>query len=157
MVSPELLRRYPFFSFLSHEGLREVAQAADEVACEPGDELFQTGTEADALYLLISGGVDLRYTVIDESQPELRKDFLVGTVNPGELLGISAVVEPYRYGSSAVASAPSTLLRIDAAALMSLCDEDLALAYGLQRMVAKAALERLHVTHILLAAATAPS
>jgi hypothetical protein len=48
---------------------------------------------------------------------------------------------------------PSRLLRIDAEALRALADEDVSLCLALQKMAAKATMERLHATRIQLAAA----
>lgn len=156
MISPEVLRRYPFFSFMNHDQLREVAMITDQVNATEGEVLFNIGQEADALYLLMKGSVHLHYIVTDTHDPELRKDFLVGNINPGEVLGISAVIDPHQLTSTAVANDSSQLLKIDAAALRALCDRDAALAYGLQRQIAKATMERLHATRIQLAAATTP-
>ena len=80
----------------------------------------------------------------------------VGTINPGEVLGISAVVEPNVYMATAIAVNDSRLLRIDAVALRELCSADASLDYGIQRVMAKATRERLYATRVLLAAATSP-
>ena len=156
MISPEVLRRYPFFSFMNHEQLREVAMITDEEKYEKGQILFNIDEQADDCYLLLEGAVDLHYIVVDEHEPQLRKEFVVGTINPGEVLGISSVIEPYVYTATAIAINESRLLKIDAVALRELCAANPELDYGLQRMVAKATMERLHVTRVLLAAATAP-
>jgi CRP/FNR family cyclic AMP-dependent transcriptional regulator len=156
MISPEILRRYPFFSFMNHDQLREVAMIAEQVSVTEGEVLFNIGQVADALYLLMTGSVHLHYIVTDNHDPELRKDFLVGNINPGEALGISAVIEPYQLTATAVANEGGQLLKIDATALRTLCENDAALAYGLQRQIAKATMERLHDTRIQLAAATTP-
>jgi NTE family protein len=157
MVSPEFLRFYPFFAFLSHEELRRMAMITEEIEVPSGEVIFHSGEEADALYLLVDGAVDLHYVVADEINSFRRRDYLVGTVNPGEVIGISAVVEPYQLTSTAVAAADSRLLRVDGTALLDLSEEHPDLGYGLQRMVARVALERLHATQILLAAATPPN
>lgn len=156
MISPELLRRYPFFSFLNHDQLREVAMITNEIEVVKGDVLFENGEPADAWYLLMEGSIDLHYVVVNEHNPELRKDFTVGTINPGEVLGISAVIEPYMYTSKAVAVNRSRMLKTDAKALRALAKNDHLLECGLQRMMAKAGMERLHATRIQLAAASAP-
>lgn len=155
MISPEVLRRYPFFSFMSHDQLRDVAMITDEVSFERGQFLFNIDEKASYCYLLLNGAVDLHYIVVDEHDPGLRKEFVVGTINPGEVLGISAVVEPYIYMATAIAVNDSWLVRTDAVALRELCLADASLDYGIQRMMAKATRERLHATRILLAAATA--
>lgn len=156
MISPEVLRRYPFFSFMNHDQLREVAMIADEVKREKGNVLFNNDERADACYLLMEGSIDLHYVVVDEHDPSLRKEFIVGTINPGELLGISAFVEPHIYTATAIVVNDSRLLKIDAVALRDLCRQDPALNLGFQTVAAKATMERLHATRVQLAAATAP-
>jgi CRP-like cAMP-binding protein len=156
MISTEILRRYPFFSFLNADQLRELAMITNEVEVEKDAKLFAIGDEADALYFLTDGSFELHYVVIDEHEPDLRKDFLVGNINPGEILSISAVIEPYKLTATAIADSDSKLLRIDAEELRELCDEDQGLAYGLMAQVAKSTMERLHATRVQLAAATAP-
>lgn len=156
MISTEVLRRYPFFSFMSPEQLREVAMITEEVEFKKGDILFNINEKADFCYLLMQGGIDLHYVVVDEHDPDLRKEFVVGTINPGEILGISSVVEPYRYTATAISINPSRLLQMDAVALRDLCRQDDQLDRGLQTMVAKETMERLHATRVQLAAATPP-
>ncbi len=96
MVSTEMLRRYPFFSFMNHVQLHEVAMITEELEVEAGAVLFSMGEAANALYLLREGSVELHYTVTDERGMEKRQDFLVGMINPGEMFGISALIRPYR-------------------------------------------------------------
>lgn len=156
MISPEVLRRYPFFSFMNHDQLREVAMITDEVKRERGNVLFNNDERADTCYLLMEGSIDLHYVVVDEHDPSLRKEFIVGTINPGELLGISAFVEPHIYTATAIVVNDSRLLKIDAVALRDLCRQDPALNLGFQTVAAKATMERLHATRVQLAAATAP-
>jgi CRP-like cAMP-binding protein len=155
MISPEVLRRYPFSSFMTHDQLREVAMITEEVEVEADTTIAESGEVAAALYLLVSGSVDLHFVVFDELKTGERKDFLVGTINPGEIFSITALIEPYEVTSSSVATVPSKFLKIDAAALRKLAEEDTMLACGLQRQAARAAMERLQATRIQLAAAAA--
>lgn len=140
---------------MNTEQLGEVAMIAEEMELPRNTILFAGGEKAEALYLLEKGGIDLHYVVVDKHLPELRKDFHIGTVNPGEMLGISALIEPYELTSTAVTATPCTVLKIDASGLHQRCEKDHDLAYGLQKQIAKTAMERLHATRILLAAATA--
>jgi CRP-like cAMP-binding protein len=157
MISPEVLRRYPFFSFMNHDQLREVAMITDEIEYRKNHVLFNSGEKADACYLLMEGSVDLHYVVVDEYDQSLRKEFIVGTINPGELLGISAFVEPHIYTATALVVNDSRLLKTDAVALRDLCRQDPRLNLGYQTMTAKATMERLHATRVQLAAATTPN
>lgn len=156
MVSSEILKRYPFYSFMSDDQLREVAKITYETEYKKGDVLFNNAEKADACYLLMNGSIDLHYVVIDERDPSLRKEFIVGTINPGELLGISAFIEPHIFTATAMAVNDSRLLKTDAVALRELCRQDTKLDCGFQMMAAKATMERLHTTRVQLAAATAP-
>lgn len=156
MVSVERLRRFPFFGFMNHEQLRQVAMLTEEVELPKNSILFSIGEKAEALYLLVNGSIDLHYVVVDEHLPALRKDFMIGSVNPGEVLGISTLVEPYDLTSTAVTTTPCTLLKMDGAELNRLSEQDHDLAYGLQKQIARVTMERLHATRVLLAAATTP-
>ena len=150
MISPDVLSRYAFFSFMNHGQLHQVAQITGEVEIGDGKVLFNVGDQADALYLLKEGAIDLHYVVIDEYEPLLRKDFYVGNVNPGQVVGVSAVIEPYQYKAAAVVNGHSELLRIEAEALRNLCDDDQNLAYGLIYHIARAAMDKLHATRVQL-------
>ena len=154
MISPEVLRWYPFFSFMNPNQLREVAMITEEITIEEGEILFKIEEKANSFFLLRDGLVDLQYTVVDEHEPELRKDFIVGSVNPGEVVGISAIIVPHEYTTSAITVRVCQLLKIDAVALRKLSQEDRELYCGLQTVIAKTALERLHDTRIQLAAAS---
>ncbi|MDT8305794.1 MAG: Crp/Fnr family transcriptional regulator [Anaerolineae bacterium] len=154
MISPELLRRYPFFGFLTPEQQRTVAMIAEEVTVPAGEALFHSGEPASHFYLLTEGSIDLNYDVNDSLKTGKKARYYVGTVNPGEPLAISALIEPYVLTTTAVAANTSRLIAIDAAALRELVETDSELAYPLLRQVAHAAMERLQATRIELLAAT---
>ncbi len=156
MVSTELLRRYPFFSFMSPDQLREVAMISQTIELDQGETLFKIGDTAEAVYLLLSGSLDLHYIVVDENLPHLKKDFMVGSINPGEVVGISAVIEPHKLTATALATVPCELLAMDGEELRELAAEDHELAYGLMKAIARTTMARLYSTRILLAAASTP-
>ncbi|MFN2137641.1 MAG: Crp/Fnr family transcriptional regulator [Candidatus Promineifilaceae bacterium] len=153
MVSTELLRRYPFFARLNDGQLRKMAMIGEERTCAPGEVLFTGGAVADQLYLLRKGSVELHYVVKDERGMEKTQDYLVGIINPGEVFGISAVVQPYRYTSSAVAGEACEILALDAMALRAMCDEDIELKALFQERIATTAFKRLQDTRVQLLAA----
>jgi CRP-like cAMP-binding protein len=156
MISPEVLRKYRFFSFMTPAQLREVAMISTELEFSTESELFATGDPAENLYLLEMGNIELHYVSIDENLPHLRKDFLVGVINPGEIFGISALIEPHVMGATAKTIADGQAIQIDATELRRLSMEDSALAYGLQKAVAEVAMSRITHTRVLLAGASSP-
>ncbi len=155
MISPELLRRYPFFGTLGDPQLKAVAMIAEELSFEAGDMLFEIERPAETLYLLAEGSVELYYVVTDEYDPKLRKEYYVSDIGPGEVFGISALIEPFQYTSRVQAASACRVLQIKGAALRALCEVDCKLGYGLMRQIARTALERLHDTRIQLVAARA--
>ena len=131
----------------------KIAMLADEVSWEANEIVFEVRKNADVLYLLATGEIELHYAVKDELISEKSKEFFIGSINIGEAFGISSLIEPYEYTSVAVASQASTGVRIDATKLRKLAGEDPNLGYELMKQVAKASFERLSSVRVELAAA----
>ena len=101
MITPELLYQYQFFRFLNKSQLKSVARIAKEENFDGGQTIFHEGKRAEWLYILAKGSVDLFFIVEVPSRPELNKELLFGTISPGEIFGISALIEPHMLTSSA--------------------------------------------------------
>ena len=155
MVSPEILRRYPFFGSLSDAQIKAVAMIADEETIPKGAVICEEGQPATAFYLLVDGGVSLFYKSEEEFNPSSRKDFLVGEINPGEVFAISAFVEPYKYTSTVKAEQDCRVIKFYSSELNKLIEKDSRLYCTLMRETAKAAMERLAYARVQLAAAWA--
>ncbi|MEW6092749.1 MAG: cyclic nucleotide-binding domain-containing protein [Chloroflexota bacterium] len=152
MVSPELLRRYPFFALLTDEQLKALAIIAEEKTYPKETLLLKENNAANKLILLVEGDVDLIYSGGGEGAIV---NALVGSIAPGEMLGVSALIEPYTYISSARANVSVKVVEIDGPAVRALMQVDKLLGYALMRNVAAAVLERLKYTQVELAAARA--
>ncbi len=153
MVSPELLRRYPFFSVFDDAALSAVAMATDEMRRAPGDVLFEADMPALYLYLLLEGTLELAIVAADRHGQGMRKLFNAGEVDPGEVAGISALVAPCLYTATGQITAPSRLLRIEAQVLRELSAADPRLDSALMHAVAQTTMRRLHDTRVQLLAA----
>jgi CRP-like cAMP-binding protein len=153
MISPESLRKYQFFGFLQEDEFSKVAVFAEEVVWEEGDVIFTINEQADKLFLLESGDVDLHYKVVDEIVSDKSKEFFIGSINPGEPIGLSALLEPYTYTASAVAVESSKGIAVDAKKLRALAEEDSKLGFALMTQLAKSAFDRLGQVRVELAAA----
>lgn len=155
MISPELLRRFPFFGFLDETQLKAVAMLAEEVEVAAGTAVFESEQRAAALYVMVDGSIDLNYKVVDRDDPRIVKEFFISELNPGDIFGLSAIIEPFVHTMTAKVNAPSTVIKIDAQGLRALSELDVKLQAGLMKAAAKAAMERLHDTRVQLAAARA--
>ncbi len=153
MVSPEMLRRYPFFVDMDDAWIKAIAMISDEVSTKPGDVLYETGTPSDKLFLLMEGNVEIYLQIKDSGDPTFQKEFYVDDINPGEAFGLSSLGETHNHSSSTKVSRAGKVLRIDASGLSELCDANPLLGYKMMKQFAKTALERLELTRVLLAAA----
>jgi CRP-like cAMP-binding protein len=155
MISPELLRRFPFFNFMDDKQLKAVAMIAEEIFYEKEKDIVENNSPADKLFFLIEGTAAYYYVVTSEHDPYYKQDYFISDFNPGEIFGISALIEPYVYTASVRADKSCHLIEIDAMALRALCEVDVQLSCALMRAVAKAAMERLQHTRVQLIAAKA--
>ncbi len=154
MISPELLRRFPFFAHLSEGQLSSLAMIAEEVEFPAGKTIVEECQETDALYLITEGTADIFFTIQDDKTNTIRH-FTVGEITTGEPFGISALIEPYQHSSSVKAQTNCKTIKLDAVQLRELVDQDSTLAKVLLKQIVKAALDRLNNTRIQLAAAWA--
>jgi len=155
MISPEILRRYPFFGSLTPEQLKALAMIGEEENYGKGTIICEEGKPAIALFILIEGGASLYYKSEEEFRPNTRRDFLVGEVNPGEVFAISALIDPFMYTATVKAEQGCHVVKFNAGEVNRLIEKDPALSCKLIKQVAKAAMERLAYARVQLAAAWA--
>ncbi len=153
MISPELLRRYPFFGHLSQAQLASLAMIGEEVELKDSQVVLEEGKPAHALYFLLGGGIDLYYTVKEDARQKECKEILVCQINVGEPFGISTLIEPNVLTASVRSNGASRVLKFDEKALKEAMKADPGLELVLVREMAKAAIQRLDATRVLLAAA----
>ncbi len=104
-----------------------------------GTPLFKEQTEATTLYLLVDGGVDLRFEMPFRECPSTT----ITSCHPGEGVGWSVVVPPNQYRLSGYCRGRTELLEIDRETLQALFENNYHLAYILMRNIAELAGERL--------------
>jgi CRP-like cAMP-binding protein len=157
MVALELIHQYPFFNFLEPDQLQSIAEISKEEHLEGGKIIYHEKGQADWLYILVEGSVEMFFAVDVDNLREQRKELLFGVVNPGDMFGVSAMIEPHIHTSTARTSKPSHVIEIDAAKLRALFEKDDQLAYGFMRQAAKAIMKRLNRTLQELATAWSTS
>ena len=145
MISPEVLRRYPYFAAIREESLKEVAMLADECRLPADFRVFSEGDPARYMYIIMSGEVNIQYEL---GSGELRT---VDTLVPGDLLVWSALVEPYKTTAIGITTKPCELVRIAAEPLRTLCERDPRVGYQLVVQVAKLLAHRLEMRRVQLA------
>ena len=146
MISPEILRRYPYFAAIGDESLRDVAMIADEVTVPAGHRMFSEDDPAQHLYIIATGEVNIQYLL---GNGQYRT---VDTLVDGDLLVWSALIEPYKTTAFGTTTKETRLVKISAAKLRELCERDPRLGYRLTTQVAKLLSHRLEGARIQLAA-----
>ena len=153
MISPEMLRRHPFFADLDDASIKAIAMITEEIPLKAGEILFRSGQPSQALYLLVEGDIETSLVITDNNDPTFLKEFYLDDYNPGEMFGLSALIEPNIHSISTRVSRAGKMLRIDGAKLNQLCSSDTRLGYQVMKQLARTALERLYHTRVQLAAA----
>ena len=145
MISPEILRRYPYFAAAHDEGLRALAMICEEVTVAAGTVMYREGDKADKLYILVEGEVDIQYTL---GSGELRT---VDTIVPGELMMWSALVEPYKSTAVVTVRQNSKLIALDSEKLRAYSAKDHKVANDVLLHLIKMLATRLEGARIQLA------
>jgi CRP/FNR family transcriptional regulator, cyclic AMP receptor protein len=110
----------------------------------PGELLFSEGQQADALYLIHKGRVAL--DIHATGAPAHRLD----TVEAGEAVGWSWLVDPHRWFFDAEAVDEVAAIVINAELLRAYCEADPAWGYQVMRRIAEVMYHRLQAARIRL-------
>ena len=153
MVSAELLRRYPFFSGLSHEYLMRLAKISDEISVDAEHYFFHEDEDLDTFYLTLEGAIaivielpekDVQHKVSEQFLRELKtKDVIVSTVGSGDIFGWSGLVPPYKSTAGAKAVTDCRVVAIQSQELRDLFNEDCRFGLLMTQKAAQIIRERL--------------
>ena len=141
---PVTLRDTWFGARLPEAALARLEPHIRRATYDAGAEILREGEPASALGIVATGRVALRLRV-----PE-RGPTTILTVEPGNIVGWSAVIPPHRATSTVVALVPTELLLLDGEALRTQLDADPVLAAAVYRSLLEAIAHRLHGTRMQL-------
>lgn len=145
MIGEITLEASWFGAALSPHARARLAEHVSRRSYRAGSVILREGEETRLFGIVASGRVALRLLV-----PE-RGPVTILTVEPGDMIGWSALVPPHRSTSTAVAVEPTDLLAFDGPQLRGLLEADLALAATLYPRLLQALARRLSATrHQLL-------
>ncbi len=139
-----ILRQHPFLVGLSEEHMATLIGCASNVRFEEGDHLIQEGQMANTFYLVRSGRVALHIDMPG------RGDLRIQTVGPGEILGWSWLIYPYRWHFSGIAVAETRTIALDGECLRNKCEKDSQFGYEMLKRLAQVMERRLDATRLQL-------
>ena len=153
MISPELIRRYPFFAGLEEDQIVSLAQVANEETVEPGHYFFHEEDELDTFYLVMEGEVAVTIEVPDQAVEqkvsgqltgELQtKDIVISTVGPGEVFAWSGLVPPHRSTANSKANSACRVVAFDGVQLREKFEKDCRFGYLMMQKAAQVSRGRL--------------
>lgn len=138
MVSPELIRRYPYFSGLSIDRINMLANMAEESEYDAGFYFHQEGESIGKIYIIVEGEVSLLTNL-----PQQDKEVVINTLSTGDVFGWTSLLPPYTAGSGAKSTTKCKLLEFDSAKLREKFESDFEFGYLMMIKIAQIIRERL--------------
>jgi CRP-like cAMP-binding protein len=168
MISPELLRRYPFFGGLEYEHISRLSKTANELTAEADHIFFHEADRLTQIYLILEGAVaitievperGIEHKLADQFSREIRsRDIVVSSLGPGEVFGWSGLVSPFKASANAKALTRARVIAFDAEKILQLFEEDTTFGYRMIQKIVQVVRDRLHSMRIeSLALVAAPA
>jgi CRP/FNR family cyclic AMP-dependent transcriptional regulator len=137
-----LLATHPFFRSLERADLEFIAGCGRNVRISTGERIFAQGDPADAFFILRRGRVALGASMLEGNEVTLE------TLEGGDVLGWSWLVEPYVWHFDADAIEPVSAIAFDAVCLRTKCESNPRLGYLLTKNFAQVIARRLEATRL---------
>ena len=150
MTIEEALKQCPVFAALNQTELKRIASLAEEREYEAGTTILQKGDSANVLLVLQEGKVALQ-TTLPATQAAIHRRVTVDIVNPNEVIGWSALVEPYVYVLTAVCLQKVKVIRINGIELRGLLQNEPKVGSEVLKELIKVVASRLEETRNVLA------
>ncbi len=157
MISPEMLRFYPFFGAFDADQRKDIAMISEEITAAKGETIYKKGEPGKGLFVILEGHVDILDRITSEHDPDYAKEYLIGEMQPGSILGIGALVDPFTMNTTARCVTPCRLIRIDVGEILALAEKDNRLGYLLMQAVLKLIMEQLNSLRGMMGALMAES
>lgn len=127
MVLDYFLKKVDIFKGLDDDQLKQIAEGCDEKEYQSGGRLFEEGENADSVWIVMEGQVDLRFDLPGRTTTEENTIF---SITAGNSLGWSSFVPPFQYKLSAYCATRSCkILLIKKEFLTDLFEKDNTMGY----------------------------
>ena len=146
MIGSAELKRYRYFAGLPQSALDQIAWISSIRRFTVGERLLDEGARASHLMIVKSGQVDIVYHIGDG------REVTAESAVTGDVIGWSALLEPFLLTASGVGSKEGELIAMDGAKLRELCEADTWLGYQLMTEIARGLRDRLTGLRVQLAA-----
>jgi CRP-like cAMP-binding protein len=139
MVSTEWLKKTELFGSLSESQLTILLSHSSAESFSEGKTIFRQGEEANRLYILIEGAVDLSVKTGEKI------DFMTSKIEKeGAIFGMPSLIEPFRYNVTAMCLKPTKVLMIETVPLKKKMEEDPEMGMEIMKKLASIYFNRLN-------------
>lgn len=145
MTVKQALKECTLFSVLSDEELALIVSFAEKKQYDAGTTIFQAGDSAGELLVIEEGKVALQMTLPQEPGQPSRK-VTIGVINIGDMIGWSAIVDPYCYTLTAVCLQEVRAISINGEKLRQLLRDNQKMGYEVLKGLTKLVASRLDET-----------
>ncbi|MEJ2709719.1 MAG: cyclic nucleotide-binding domain-containing protein [Anaerolineales bacterium] len=135
-TDPEFLRELSCFRNLSDDQLNSIAEITNAVCYPPDTILFEEGKPGLRLFFLVRGDVEVFHNFGEADQVP------VDRVSGEEVVGCSALIEPFTYTATERSMTEVEVLEVDAASLRELMQHDYRLALPIQQHIIRVLMDR---------------
>ena len=131
------LEGFSCFRKLSPDQVKSLAQITNAVCYPAGYTLFEEGTPGERLFFLVKGEIEVMYQIGENGQ--VKVDKVLGE----EIVGCSALVEPYVYTATERTLTEVEVLEVDAVALRDLMQKDSQMGFSIQSHIIGVLMDRI--------------
>ena len=124
------LKEHPFLDGMEEKHIKLIVGCASNVRFGEGEYVFREGEDASQFYFIRHGKLAL------EMYRPRKGAVVVQTLQPGDVLGWSWLVPPYRRHYDCRASELTRAIAVDGTCLRGKCDEDHDLGYQFMKRFA---------------------
>jgi CRP/FNR family cyclic AMP-dependent transcriptional regulator len=140
----DIMRQHPFLAGLSVEHMQTLIGCASNVRFADGDTIIHEGQVANKFYLIRTGRVALQMDVPGKTALRIQ------TVGPGEILGWSWLISPFRWHFSGIVVLETRAIALDGECLRNKCEKDPTFGYEMLKRLSQVMERRLDATRLQL-------
>ena len=122
------LNQVNLFADLDEREVEEIFAISDLMKLDALSEIFRQGSAGDALYILMSGAVELRHC-----PPDSNKSRIIADISPGGYFGEISIIDDHPRSLSAATLEPSVLLKLPKEPVLKLLAENSSIALKFYR------------------------
>jgi CRP/FNR family transcriptional regulator, cyclic AMP receptor protein len=126
----DLLQAHSFFHNMPVEYVELISGCSKNTVYKTGEVIFREGEDASYFYLIRQGKISR------EIYAPPRGSLIIDTLSSGDILGVSWLIPPYHWATTAQAVEDTRVIVVDAACLRKKCDTDPRMGYELMKRFA---------------------